>query len=193
KVFRVRSLLTDREEAMKVVLPDMDENRELADRFLREIKVHASLEHHNIAALRAAVRVQGRILMIMELIHGESLDETLKAGPLELPTAIYYVDQVLSALDYAHAHGVVHRDIKPANILVTGPESGRPGVVKLTDFGIAQAAGSGRLTGVGMAVGSLWYMSPEQIRAEQVDARSDIYSLGLTFYQMVTGQRAIQA
>jgi len=193
KVFRVRSMLTDREEAMKVVLPDMDENPELADRFLREIKVHARLEHPNIAALRAALRVQGRIVMIMELVPGESLDDLLRGGPLELPTAIYYVDQVLSALEYAHAQGVVHRDIKPANILVTGPASGQPGIVKLTDFGIAQAAGAGRLTGLGMVVGSLWYMSPEQIRSEPVDARSDIYSLGLTFYQMVTGQRPIQA
>ncbi len=193
KVFRVRSLLTDREEAMKVVLPDMDENPELADRFLREIKVHASLEHPNIATLRAAMRVQGRIVMIMELVLGESLDEMIRQGPLEMPAAIYYIDQVLSALDYAHSHGVVHRDIKPANILVTGPQSGHPGIVKLTDFGIAQAAGAGRLTSLGMVVGSLWYMSPEQIRSEPVDARSDIYSLGLTFYQMVTGQRPIQA
>jgi len=193
KVFRVRSLLTEREEAMKVVLPDMDENPELADRFLREIKVHASLDHPNIAALRTAMRVQGRIIMIMELVIGDSLDEMVKVGPLEMPTAIYYIDQVLSALEYAHSRGVVHRDIKPANILVTGPASGHPGMVKLTDFGIAQAAGAGRLTSLGMVVGSLWYMSPEQIRSEPVDARSDLYSLGLTFYQMVTGQRPIQA
>jgi len=193
KVFRVRSLLTDREEAMKVILPDMDENPELADRFMREIKVHASLDHPNIAGLRTALRAQGRIIMIMELVLGDSLDEIVKAGPLEMPTAIYYIDQVLSALEYAHSRGVVHRDIKPANILVTGPASGHPGMVKLTDFGIAQAAGAGRLTSLGMVVGSLWYMSPEQIRSEPVDARSDLYSLGLTFYQMVTGQRPIQA
>jgi serine/threonine-protein kinase len=193
KVFRVRSLLTDREEAMKVVLPDLAENQELADRFLREIKVHASLEHPNIAGLRAAMRVQGRVVMIIELVHGVSLDEILRQGALELPTAIYYIDQVLAALDYAHAHGVVHRDIKPANILVTGPASGQAGVVKLTDFGIARSSGSGNLTGAGVALGSLWYMSPEQIRSEPVDARSDIYSVGITFYEMVTGRRPIEA
>jgi serine/threonine-protein kinase len=193
KVFRVRSLLTDREEAMKIVLPDLDENQELADRFLREIKVHASLEHPNICGLRAAMRVKDRIVMIMELVHGESLDDILREGPMELPTAIYYVDQVLAALDYAHVHGVIHRDIKPANILVTGPESGQAGIVKLTDFGIARSSNTGGLTGAGVALGSLWYMSPEQIRSEPVDARSDIYSLGITFYEMVTGRRPIQA
>jgi serine/threonine-protein kinase len=193
KVYRVRSLLTEREEAMKVVLPGLDERPDLADRFLREIRVHASLEHPNIAGLRAAFRVEDRIAMIMELVLGDSLDDLLRNGPLQLATAVYYIDQVLSALHYAHTHGVIHRDIKPANILVTGPESGHPGMVKLTDFGIAHATGTGRLTGTGIVVGSLGYMSPEQIRAEPADARSDIYSLGLTFYQMVTGHRPIQA
>jgi serine/threonine protein kinase len=187
KVFRVRSLLTDREEAMKVVLPDLDEDPALADRFLREIKVHASLQHPNIATLHTALRIEGRLVMILELVEGVSLEEPLRQGALEVRTAVHYIDQVLAALAFAHERGVIHRDIKPANILIAAG-----GVVKLTDFGIARAAGGQRLTGTGRAVGTLAYMSPEQIRTGEADARSDIYSLGLTFYEMVTGRRPIQ-
>jgi serine/threonine protein kinase len=186
KVFRVRSLLTEREEAMKVVLPDLDENQALAERFLREIKVHASLQHPNIATLHTALRVEGRLVMIMELVDGVTLEETLQRGPVEVSLAVHYIAQVLAALEFAHERGVIHRDIKPANILIaTG------GVVKLTDFGIARSMAGARLTGTGLAVGTLAFMSPEQVRTGEADARSDIYSLGLTFYEMVTGRRPI--
>ncbi len=144
KVFRVRSLLTDREEAMKIVLPDLDENPGLADRFLREIKVHASLQHPNIAALRTALRIEGRLVMILELVEGVSLEEMLRSGPMEIPQAVGCVVQVLSALAFAHERGVIHRDIKPANILIA-----TAGAVKLTDFGIARSTSGARLTGTG--------------------------------------------
>jgi eukaryotic-like serine/threonine-protein kinase len=186
KVFRVRSLLTDREEAMKVLLPDLDENPDLADRFLREIKVHARLHHPNIAALRTALRIDERLYMVVELVEGSSLGEKLREGPLPVPAAVAYTTQALSALSYAHGCGVIHRDIKPANLLI-----GNDGAVKLTDFGVARAIDATGLTSMGLAVGTLAYMSPEQVRAEPVDARSDLYSLGLTFYEMVTGRRAI--
>ena len=187
KVFRVRSLLTDREEAMKVVLPDLAGNPELADRFLREIKVHASLQHPNIASLHAALRIEDRLVMILELVEGVSLEQRLRDGPLDVAPAVDCTMQVLSALAFAHDRGVIHRDIKPANILIS---SG--GDVKLTDFGIARSSGAARLTGVGLAVGTLAYMSPEQVRSAEVDARSDIYSLGLTVYEAVTGRRAVE-
>ncbi len=186
KVFRVRSLLTEREEAMKVVLPDLDENPALAERFLREIKVHASLQHPNIAALHTALRVEGRLVMIMELVEGVTLEETLQRGPVQVPLAVHYIVQMLAALQFAHERGVIHRDIKPANILIAGG-----GVVKLTDFGIARSEAGVRLTGTGLAVGTLAFMSPEQVRTGEADARSDIYSLGLTFYEMVTARRPI--
>ncbi len=188
KVFRVRSLLTEREEAMKVVLADFDENPDFADRFLREIKVHASLQHPNIAALYTAQRIGDRLVMILELIEGVSLEEMLRPGGMEVSEAVRYVTQILAALAFAHARGVIHRDIKPANILI-----GPGGVVKLTDFGIARSGSTARLTGTGLAVGTLAYMSPEQMSAGEVDARSDIYSLGLMFYEMVAGRRAIEA
>ncbi len=187
KVFRVRSRLTEREEAMKVVLADLDENPAFAERFMREIKVHASLQHPNIAALYTAQRIGERLVMILELVEGVSLEEMLRRGAMEAGEAAGCIAQVLGALAYAHERGVVHRDIKPANILI-----GAGGVVKLTDFGIARSTSEARLTGTGLAVGTLAYMSPEQIAAGEVDARSDLYSLGLTFYEMVTGRRAVQ-
>lgn len=125
--------------------------------------------------------------MILELVHGFSLEERLRSGPLPISEALHYVDQVLSALAFAHACGVVHRDIKPANILIAAE-----GIVKLTDFGIARAASDRKLTHTGFALGSLPYMSPEQIQSETVDARSDIYSLGVTCYEAITGIRPFQ-
>ncbi|HWB85815.1 MAG TPA: serine/threonine-protein kinase [Bryobacteraceae bacterium] len=187
KVFRVRNVISDRVEAMKVVLPDLSSNPDLADRFLREIRVHASLTHPNIAELRAALRVDNRILMILELVEGVSLDERLRQGPIPLSDAISYTAQVLAALGFAHERGIIHRDIKPANIIV------RPdGVVKLTDFGIARSSGERMITKTGMALGSLYYMSPEQVTAGPLDARSDLYSVGVTFYEMLTGKRPIE-
>jgi len=118
----------------------------------------------------------------MEMVEGASLAAVLRNGRLELEAALSYAGQVLAALSYAHGRGVVHRDIKPANIIVM-PN----GVVKVTDFGIARAGGSERLTMTGMALGSLYYMSPEQIQGGVPDARSDLYSLGVTLYEMVTG------
>jgi serine/threonine protein kinase len=186
-VFRVRNLLSDRIEAMKVVLPDLGADPSLADRFLREIRLHASLEHPHIAALRTALRIENQVLMIMELVEGISLDERLRQGPIDVNRSVRYVDQVLSALDFAHSRDIVHRDIKPANIIVTPEES-----VKLTDFGIARSASDRNLTQTGLALGSLYYMSPEQVQAMPADQRSDIYSVGITFYEMVTGRRPIE-
>jgi len=187
RVFRVRNLLSDRIEAMKVLLPDTGSNPAFAERFLREIKVHASLEHPNIAAMRTALRVGDGIVMIMELVSGASLADLLRDGPLDPQRAAAYAGQVLSGLGYAHSRGVVHRDIKPANIIVT-PR----GTAKVTDFGIAQARGSGRLTRTGTALGSIHYMSPEQIQGLPCDPRSDIYSMGITLYEIVTGVQPIR-
>jgi serine/threonine-protein kinase len=186
KVFRVRNLLTEREEAMKVVLAGLEEDRAFMDRFLREIKVHASLQHPNIAALYSAQRIGERLVMLLELVEGVSLEEKLRPEGMPAAESAHYISQALAALDFAHRHGVIHRDIKPANILI-----GAGGMVKLTDFGIARSTSAARLTGAGLAVGTLAYMSPEQITAGEADARSDIYSLGLTYYEMVTGRRPI--
>ena len=157
------------------------------ERFLREIKVVAGLEHPGIAALRTALRVNSQILMIMEYVAGNSLDQILQQGRMEAARAVGFTRQALDALGYAHHRGVVHRDVKPSNILVTSDDR-----VKLTDFGIASRSGDPKLTGVGVALGSLHYMSPEQMKAEQLDGRSDLYSVGVTLYEMITGQTPVQ-
>ena len=184
RVYKVRNVISDRIEAMKVLLPDLAGVPELADRFMREIKVLAGLEHPNIAALRTAQRIDNQLVMVMEMVEGQTLEDRLKSGPIPVPEAMEYVTQVLSALSYAHERRVIHRDIKPANMMVT-----EGGVVKLMDFGIAKAAGDRRLTQTGTTVGSLYYMSPEQIKGAELDARSDLYSLGVSLYEMVTGAR----
>jgi len=185
KVYKVRNVISDRLEAMKVLLPDLANAPELADRFLREIKVQASLEHPNIASLHTAVRQDNQLLMLMEFVNGTTLEQRLKDGPIPVEKAVDYIRQVLSALEYAHAHGVIHRDIKPANMMLTPG-----GVVKLMDFGIAKASSDHKLTMTGTTMGSLYYMSPEQIQgAANLDARADLYSVGVSLYELVTGKR----
>ncbi len=189
KVYKVRNVLSDRIEAMKVILPALGQEGELTDRFIREIKVQASLEHPNIAALHTAQQAGGQVLMIMEYVEGTTVDAMLRRGAIPAPDAVVYVSQVLDALEYAHSRGVVHRDIKPGNIIVTPG-----GLVKLMDFGIAKLSVDRKLTMTGRTLGSLYYMSPEQIQgAATVDARSDVYSLGICLYEMVTGKRPFAA
>ena len=185
KVYKVRNTISDRVEAMKVLLPNLAEAPELADRFIREIKLLASLNHPNIAALHTALRLENQLLMVMEYVEGRTLDERLKEGPVTIWEAMDYMAQVLSALSYAHERGVVHRDIKPANMMVA-PN----GQIKLMDFGIAKAMADRRLTQTGTTLGSLFYMSPEQVKGSaELDGRADLYSVGVTLYEIVTGTR----
>jgi serine/threonine protein kinase len=186
-VYKVQHLISDRIEAIKVILPDVKEMPGLADRFMREIKVQARLSHPNIASLHNVVRFDDQFLMVMEYVDGMTLHARLRQHPLTTSESVAISVQILSALGYAHGLGVIHRDIKPANIMFT---SG--GSVKLMDFGIARSASDQHLTSIGAAVGSLYYMSPEQVRGTEVDGRSDLYSVGVVLYEMVTGVRPIE-
>jgi len=187
KVYKVRNVIADRVEAMKILLPDLKSNQSLADRFLREIRLLATLNHPNIAQLRTALNFENQLVMVMEFVEGETLANRLARAPLSTAEAVNYADQVLSALTYAHKQNIIHRDIKPANMMLT-PQ----GVVKLMDFGIARSVTDGSLTSTGTTLGSLNYMPPEQVRGEAADARSDIYSFGVSLYEMLTGKLPFQ-
>jgi eukaryotic-like serine/threonine-protein kinase len=188
KVYKVRNTISDRVEAMKILLPDLAGQKDLADRFLREIKVLASLSHPNIAALRTALTLDNQLVMIMEFVDGVTLSSRLHQGAIPPTLAVKYIDQVLDALSYAHKQNIIHRDIKPANMMLT-PD----GSVKLMDFGIARSATDRSLTLTGTTLGSLNYMPPEQVKGDPADNRSDLYSLGVSLYEMVTGQLPFQA
>jgi serine/threonine protein kinase len=183
KVYKVRNVICDRIEAMKILLPDLTSNQGLADRFLREIRLLGTLNHPNIAALRTALTYENQLVMIMEFVEGETLANRIARAPISTAAAVNFSDQILSALSYAHKQNIIHRDIKPANMMLTSAE-----VVKLMDFGIARSSSDHALTNTGTTIGSLNYMPPEQVRGEAADARSDIYSYGVSLYELLTGQ-----
>jgi eukaryotic-like serine/threonine-protein kinase len=188
RVYKVRNTISDRIEAMKILLPDLAGREELAARFLREIKLLASLNHPNIAQLRTAFTNDNQLVMIMEYVAGVSMSIHLSGGPIAVPDAINYIDQVLNALSYAHQQNVIHRDIKPGNMMLT-PQ----GVVKVMDFGIARSDSDLTLTMAGTSLGTINYMSPEQVKGEPTDPRSDLYSVGICLYEMVTGKKPFTA
>ena len=188
RVYKVRNRFSNREEAMKVLLPDLNSERELATRFMMEIRTLASLDHPNIAQLRTAFQFENQLVMIMEYVEGVTLEKLAGEAALPIDRDLDYATQVLSALSYAHSRGVIHRDIKPANIMIT-----THGQVKLMDFGIAKNADEMQLTRPGMTIGSVYYMSPEQVRGGTVDARSDLYSFGVTLYESLTGRKPFEA
>jgi eukaryotic-like serine/threonine-protein kinase len=194
EVYRVRHTISDRMEAMKLLHAAPGSGlqvQEMMDRFVREIRLLATLQHPNIATLHTAFRYEEQLVMVMECVEGEDLGRRLPAG-LTLEESLRYTRQVLEGLRYAHGRGIVHRDIKPSNIMIT-PQ----GEVKLLDFGLALGgmALSGldqRLTTTGALVGSMHYIAPEHISGEPHDARSDIYAVGVTLYEMITGRLPIE-
>jgi serine/threonine protein kinase len=194
EVYRVRHAISDRIEAMKLLRGGPaggPQSKEMLDRFTREIRVLATLHHPNIATLHTAFHYGDELVMVMECVDGEDLGRRLPTG-LTLEESLRYTRQVLEALRYAHGRGIIHRDIKPSNIMIT-PE----GVVKLLDFGLALGGISlsgpdQRLTTTGALIGSMHYIAPEQVSGEPHDARSDIYAVGVTLYEMITGRLPIE-
>jgi len=187
EVYKVRHTISQRTEAMKVLLSGAARRPEVTDRFVREIRVLANLNHPNIAGLHTAFHHEDQLIMVMEFIEGRNLSEMLASG-LALRDSVNYIRQALAALAYAHSHGVIHRDIKPSNIMINSA-----GQVKLLDFGLAlMSTPDPRLTTSGSLLGSVHYISPEQIRGETMDARSDLYAVGVTLFEVITGRLPIQ-
>jgi eukaryotic-like serine/threonine-protein kinase len=184
-VYRAKDLKHERTVAVKVLRQELSVSLG-ADRFLREIRVAANLQHPNILGLYDSGEAGGLLFYVMPFVEGESLRDRLnKEQQLPVLDALQITREAAEALQYAHQHGIVHRDIKPENILLMG------GHALVADFGIARAveAGGERLTQTGMAVGTPHYMSPEQaLGSDHVDARSDVYSLGCVLYELLIGQ-----
>jgi serine/threonine-protein kinase len=183
-VYRAMDRQLEREVALKVLPFSLAFDAEFVERFQREARTAARLEHPNIIPIYRVGRSGRVIYFVMKLLRGTSLSELLgRRGPLAPAEIRQLLAQTAGALGYAHRHGIVHRDVKPDNIMFD-----EMGHAVVTDFGIAKAASGTRLTGTGMAIGTPHYMSPEQARAQPMDGRSDLYSLGVVGYQCLAGK-----
>ncbi len=184
-VYLARDLSLDRLVAIKVLPPDLAFNPVLRERFVREAKLAASLSHPNIVHVHA-VEEQGDLLaIVMQYVDGETLSQRIaRSGPYDEADCARLVQDAAWALGYAHARGIVHRDVKPDNLMI---ERGT-GRVLIMDFGIARSEDASSLTEVGQSIGSPHYMSPEQAAAEEIDGRSDLYSLGCVGFFAATGR-----
>jgi serine/threonine protein kinase len=205
EVYRAKDTRLGRDVAIKVVSEALGADEAFLERFEREGKLAASLAHPNVVALFDVGFHDGKPYFVTELLQGESLRERLAKGPIPLATALEWAAQMAQGLAAAHERGIAHRDLKPENVFVT-----RDGHVKLLDFGIAKlveaaqgaaphglmdatVSPSGSSTGTGMVLGTPGYMSPEQVRGDPVDSRTDFFSLGAVLYEMLSGRRAFPA
>ena len=186
-VFRARQKNLDRPVAVKILDAKLSEDEAFAERFAREARTMACLDHPNIVRIHDFGQREGMFYLVMELVDGVSLRQSIRAGGFEPAEALELVPNICAALQYAHGHGIVHRDIKPENILIA-----RDGTLKIADFGLAKMAGAEaewNLTRTEQILGTPHYMAPEQFEEPgAVDHRADIFALGVVFYEMLTGE-----
>jgi len=184
EVYLGQDELLARPVAVKVLFPELAADESFVERFRREARAAAGLNHHNIVSVYDFGEDDGVWFIVMEYVDGRTLRDIIRAdGPMEPAGAIQIGAEIAAALAAAHAQGIVHRDVKPANVLIAGE------TVKVTDFGIARAANARQgLTMPGTVIGTATYLSPEQARGGAVDGRSDLYSLGMVVYEMLTGR-----
>jgi serine/threonine protein kinase len=183
-VYKAVDTTLDRTVALKVLAPHLLWDPTFVQRFQREAKVAANLDHANIVTIYEVGHIEGVYFIAMQFLEGRTLSQILEAeGPLPVSRVQGVIEQVASALDYAHARGFVHRDIKPSNVIVA--DDGR---ATLTDFGLVKAGEGTKLSTTGVVFGTPEYMSPEQAEGKVLDARSDVYSLGVVLYEMLAGR-----
>src|ERR1700682_842452 len=201
EVYRSFDPKIGREVAIKVLPADLTSNPERVARFEQEAQAAGALNHPNILAIHDVDTVDHVLYVVSELLEGEELRDFLNRGPVALRKAIDYAQQVVSGLCAAHEKGIVHRDLKPENLFITNDER-----VKILDFGIAKLTAASEstnpdisedatrkvLTNPGMVIGTVGYMSPEQVRGQTADHRSDIFSFGAILHEMITGRRAFK-
>jgi len=183
-VYKAEDTRLDRTVALKLLSPHALRSEEDKARFVNEAKSAAALSHSTICHVYEIDETQGHSFIAMECVEGKSLKALIESGPMKPADALELTVQIAEGLQKAHEKGIIHRDIKPANIMVT-----KEGQAKITDFGLAKSAGATLVTQEGTTLGTVAYMSPEQARGEEVDGRSDIWSLGAMLYEMVSGQR----
>ncbi|HSA97114.1 MAG TPA: protein kinase, partial [Acidobacteriota bacterium] len=182
-VYEADDIKLHRAVALKFLPLEYTDDAEARERFIHEARAASVLDNPHICTIyEVGEGADGRMFIAMTLCHGESLRAKVKRGPLPPSAALSIAAQAADGLAAAHAAGIIHRDVKPGNILVSNE-----GAVRIADFGLAKIAGAGRLTRTGRTVGTVAYMSPEQLRGEEVDARSDVWSLGVVLYEMLTG------
>ena len=183
-VYRARDTILDRSVALKFLPRHVTGDEDAADRFLVEARAAAALDHPNVCPVHEIGEDEdGRRFIAMAYYEGQTLKQKLDSGPLPIEEATEYARQIAAGLGAAHANDIVHRDIKPGNVIIT-PE----GVVKILDFGLAKLTDV-TLTGTGTTLGTVAYMSPEQAQGKPVDHRTDLWSLGVVLYEMLTGER----
>jgi tetratricopeptide (TPR) repeat protein len=183
-VYKAEDTKLGREVALKFLPPEWTRDAEAKARFLREAQSAAALNHPNICTIHEIDEVDGQSFIAMALVEGESLRARIDRGPLKVSDALRLATEIAEGLAAAHAKSVIHRDVKPGNVMVTSD-----GHARIMDFGLAISREQTRLTRTGSTTGTIAYMSPEQGRGEDVDQRTDIWSLGVVLYEMVTGQR----
>ena len=213
EVYRARDARLDRTVAIKVLNSNLTASPELKARFEREAKTISQLQHPNICVLHDVGSENGTDYLVMEFLEGETLSETLKRGPLPTDELLKIAIQIADALEKAHRAGIIHRDLKPGNVMLT--KSGGRSQAKLLDFGLAKPMGAGSaapgnssasvfaaaltvtspaspLSSAGTIIGTVQYMSPEQIQGVEADGRSDVFAFGLLLYEMATGKHAFE-
>ena len=183
-VYKAEDTKLERTVALKFLAPHLVQDPEVRKRFEREAKAAASLDHPNVCTVYEIDEAEGKTFIAMAYVEGESLDEKIARGPLKLDEALDIAQHIAKGLEAAHKKGIVHRDVKPQNVIV-----GENGHVTIMDFGLAQLTDVSRLTREDTAIGTVSYMSPEQTQGSGTDHRTDIWSLGVVLYEMVTGRQ----